>query len=149
MAYKKKEYYFLTANGRREELAQMKTMNLNGMNIVEAVIPKGILSVSCVDNQLTSLTIPEGTKQMIATKNNFKSIRIPKSLVSLSIDKGVKVLNKEDANPELYVNRPTPNDECYKCCPLYWNDTEPRDLNPDTYHPWKAPKLIRKALQNV
>lgn len=142
MAYKKKEYYFIDKDGNKERLGRKDYLELNRLNITELKLPSYVYFLACVNNQLTSLDIPENAHSVYCYGNKIKSLRVPPSVRELTIDKGVRIINKKELNPDINITRIANDDDCWNC-PIFW------DTNNHFWRPEKDIKELERLGLNI
>ena len=57
-----KKGYYITSKGKKVILKSEKIINVSNMDIIELVLPDGVLWVSCEHNKLETLILPDGIK---------------------------------------------------------------------------------------
>jgi len=67
-----------------------------GQDLISIEIPEGVKQIDCENNQLIELTIPEGVKYLDCHNNILTELNIPKSVKYLNCDKNVIGLKNID-----------------------------------------------------
>ena len=98
-----KNGYYITSTGKRVELEPKIVLSLQHMSIVELVIPEGVRTVWCWNNQLTELILPDGVKYVYCSRNYIKKLVLPEGIkevycsrnyiTNLILPKGIEQVN--------------------------------------------------------
>ena len=101
--YPLKAVGYTNTRERKEYDCNDSILSCSNQDLVSLDIPEGVKYVSCYNNFLTKLNIPEGVKEVWCRNNNIKELNLPDSIETLSCDKIVLGLDNIDWDCHIFL----------------------------------------------